>query len=222
MTFQTFLNALSCLDLMQKIKQNGKKSTFSSSFQVTLSQSFLPVEAKFYIFSLATFCYQSLFFFYSAEFVGQPFLCELWSIPRLNWSSSNFPQLRAPQSEPDQTDLLFQLSIDRPSRFQQEFISISRFSNLNKKWNPTCFLKIGLFCSWYRLYFVNSKLSFPLNLMRIFFCNFLNWLDQFNPLLEFENFQVLEWNSMLKAKSRDTLFPLKFKAGEDHLIMGWS
>ena len=58
--------------------------------------------------------------------------------------------------------------------------------------------------------------------MRIFFCNFLNWLDQFNPLLEFENFQVLEWNSMLKAKSRDTLFPLKFKAGEDYLIMGWS
>ena len=68
MTFQTFLNALSCLDLMQKIKQNGKKSTFISSFQVTLSQSFLPVEAKFYIFSLATFCYQSLFqLFFSTQ-----------------------------------------------------------------------------------------------------------------------------------------------------------
>ena len=73
---------------------------------------------------------QTILLVCSVEFVEQPFLWELQSIRRLNWSESNFPQLRASPTA-SQTRQTYCSSYQSTETWQ-DFISISRFSNFNK------------------------------------------------------------------------------------------
>ena len=142
----------------------------------------------------------------------------------MNWSESNFPQLRASPTAVIQTRQTYCSSYQSTETWQ-DFISISRFSNFNKDiYAPTCentcYPKIplapftGSFRNWgywtlsLSIISCKQKKSIPLNLNWIFFGNFSNWLeDQFNPLLEFQKLPGLrEWNSTLNAKWCDTFY----------------